>query len=157
MKCQNITCLCVCTFCWLNDLIWFVLQVTHSIQRKQLHCLKMVDSQYYLPNSICISKLDCKEAFGLLSSKEKLYAHYLSRAAWYGGLVVLLQTSPESPAIYVLLQKLFRKQTTAELEKVASEAGLSPEEYQVRTTTTSCILSNHSYLAVQEVKTNGHQ
>ncbi|XP_076131405.1 dipeptidyl peptidase 3 isoform X1 [Alosa pseudoharengus] len=105
-------------------------QVTYSIQRKQVHCLKMVDSQYYLPNSISISKLDCKEAFGLLSAKEKLYAHYISRAAWYGGLVVLLQTSPESPTIYVLLQKLFRKQTQAELEKVASEAGLSPEEYQ---------------------------
>ncbi|KAL2094818.1 hypothetical protein ACEWY4_009537 [Coilia grayii] len=89
----------------------------------------MVDSQYYLPNSIRISKLDCKEAFELLSPKEKLYAHYLSRAAWYGGLVVLVQTSPESPAIYALLQKLFRKQTPAELEKVASEAGLSSEEY----------------------------
>lgn len=91
----------------------------------------MVDSQYYLPNNIRISKLDCKEAYELLSPKEKLYAHYLSRAAWYGGLVVLVQTSPESPAIYALLQKLFRKQTPAELEKVATEAGLSSEEYQV--------------------------
>lgn len=101
----------------------------------------MVDSQYYLPNSICISKLDCKEAFELLSSKEKLYAHYLSRAAWYGGLVVLLQTSPESPEIYVLLQKLFRKQTPAELEKVASEAGLTSEEYKVSITV---IMNSHS-------------
>ncbi|XP_063059784.1 dipeptidyl peptidase 3 [Engraulis encrasicolus] len=90
----------------------------------------MVDSQYYLPNNIRISKLDCKEAYELLSPKEKLYAHYLSRAAWYGGLVVLVQTSPESPAIYALLQKLFRKQTPAELERVATEAGLSSEEYQ---------------------------
>lgn len=44
----------------------------------------MVDSQYYLPNDIGISKLDCGEAFFLLSPQEKMYAHYLSRAAWYG-------------------------------------------------------------------------
>ncbi|KAF7697226.1 dipeptidyl peptidase 3 [Silurus meridionalis] len=90
----------------------------------------MVDSQYYLPNDIGISVLDCAEAFRLLSSKEQLYAHYLSRAAWYGGLVVLLQTSPESPVIYVLLQRIFRKQTPAQLEEVAAAAGLSSDEYQ---------------------------
>lgn len=43
---------------------------------------KMVDSQYYLPNDIGISALDCREAFRLLSPQEKMYAHYLSRAAW---------------------------------------------------------------------------
>ncbi|KAM6970289.1 dipeptidyl peptidase 3 [Aplochiton taeniatus] len=90
----------------------------------------MVDSQYYLPNDIGISALDCGEAFRLLSPREKKYAHFLSRAAWYGGLVVLLQTSPESANIFVLLQKLFRKQTPTELEQVATAAGLSPEEYQ---------------------------
>ncbi|CAB1315945.1 unnamed protein product [Coregonus sp. 'balchen'] len=90
----------------------------------------MVDSQYYLPNDIGISALDCTEAFRLLSPREQLYAHYLSRSAWYGGLAVLLQTSPESASIYVLLQRLFRKQPPAQLGNVATAAGLSPEEYQ---------------------------
>uniref|UniRef100_A0A8C9TQ51 Dipeptidyl peptidase 3 n=1 Tax=Scleropages formosus TaxID=113540 RepID=A0A8C9TQ51_SCLFO len=98
-------------------------------QQKHHHCT-MVDSQYYLPNDIGISALDCAEAFRLLSPKEKLYAHYLSRAAWYGGLVVLLQTSSESASIYVLLQRVFRQQSPAQLESVAMDAGLSPEEYQ---------------------------
>lgn len=91
---------------------------------------KMVDSQYYLPNDIGISALDCREAFRLLSPQEKMYAHYLSRAAWCGGLVVLLQTSPESANIFVLLQRIFRKQTPEQLEQVAKAAGLSSEEYQ---------------------------
>lgn len=43
----------------------------------------MVDSQYYLPNDIGVSALECGEAFRLLSPQEKMYAHYLSRAAWY--------------------------------------------------------------------------
>uniref|UniRef100_A0A8C4DI33 Dipeptidyl peptidase 3 n=1 Tax=Dicentrarchus labrax TaxID=13489 RepID=A0A8C4DI33_DICLA len=90
----------------------------------------MVDSQYYLPNDIGVSALDCGEAFRLLSPQEQMYAHYLSRAAWYGGLAVLLQTSPESANIFVLLQRLFRKQTPAQLEQVATAAGLSAEEYQ---------------------------
>ncbi|XP_049597946.1 dipeptidyl peptidase 3 [Syngnathus scovelli] len=90
----------------------------------------MVDSQYFLPNDIGISALDCAEAFRLLSPQEKMYAHYLSRASWYGGLAVLLQTSPESPVIFVLLQKIFRKQSPAQLQAVATAAGLTSEEYQ---------------------------
>uniref|UniRef100_A0A672LDL7 Dipeptidyl peptidase 3 n=1 Tax=Sinocyclocheilus grahami TaxID=75366 RepID=A0A672LDL7_SINGR len=90
----------------------------------------MVDSQYYLPNDIGISALDCREAFRLLSPKEQMYAHYLSRASWYGGLIVLIQTSPESANIYVLLQKMFRAQAPQQLETAATAAGLSAEEYQ---------------------------
>ncbi|KAK7925906.1 hypothetical protein WMY93_008216 [Mugilogobius chulae] len=102
----------------------------------------MVDSQYYLPNDIGISALECGEAFRLLSPQEKKYAHYLSRAAWYGGLVVLLQTSPESPNIFVLLQKVFRKQTPAQLEKVGTSVGLSSEEYQAFLVYTAGLYAN---------------
>ena len=49
----------------------------------------------------------------------------------YGGLAVLLQTSPESADIFVLLQRIFRKQTPAQLEQVATAVGLSAEEYKV--------------------------
>ncbi|XP_062309788.1 dipeptidyl peptidase 3 [Osmerus eperlanus] len=90
----------------------------------------MVDSQYFLPNDIGVSALDCREAFRLLSPREQLYSHFLSRAAWYGGLAVLLQTSPESSSIYVLLQRLFRGQDPDQLGEVATAAGLSTEEYQ---------------------------
>ncbi|XP_060107462.1 dipeptidyl peptidase 3 [Heteronotia binoei] len=90
----------------------------------------MVDSQYILPNDIGIANLDCAEAFKLLSPEERLYAHYLSRACWYGGLVVLLQTSPEAPAIYTLISQLFRVQDPARLGELARSLGLSDEEYQ---------------------------
>ncbi|XP_068187374.1 dipeptidyl peptidase 3 [Antennarius striatus] len=92
--------------------------------------LTTMDSQYYLPNDVTFATLDCGKAFRQLSPQEKLYAHYMSRAAWYGGLAVLLQTSPESANIFVLLQKVFRKQTPAQLEEVATASGLSTEEFQ---------------------------
>ena len=44
---------------------------------------------------------------------------------------MLLQTSPESANIFVLLQRIFRKQTPSKLAQVATAAGLSSEEYQV--------------------------
>lgn len=48
-------------------------------------------SQYTLPNSTDIVFLDCVAAFNGLSKREKLYAHYLSQASWYGGLICLYQ------------------------------------------------------------------
>ncbi|XP_030876052.1 dipeptidyl peptidase 3 isoform X4 [Leptonychotes weddellii] len=90
----------------------------------------MADAQYILPNDIGVFSLDCREAFRLLSPTERLYAHHLSRAAWYGGLAVLLQTSPEAPYIYALLSRLFRAQDPDQLRQHALSEGLTEEEYQ---------------------------
>ena len=48
-------------------------------------------------------------------------------------LQVLLnfQTSPESPGIFVLLQKLFRGQSAAALKQAAEAPGLSEDEFKV--------------------------
>ncbi|XP_053134914.1 dipeptidyl peptidase 3 isoform X2 [Hemicordylus capensis] len=102
----------------------------------------MVDSQYVLPNDIGIATLDCTEAFKLLSPEERLYAHYLSRACWYGGLVVLLQTSPEAPAIYTLLSRIFRAQDPTQLWELAHSLGLSDEEYQAFLVYSAAIYAN---------------
>ncbi|XP_054999150.1 dipeptidyl peptidase 3 isoform X3 [Sorex araneus] len=102
----------------------------------------MADTQYILPNDIGVSSLDCREAFRLLSPSERLYAHHLSRAAWYGGLAVLLQTSPEAPYIYALLSRLFRAQDPDELRQHALAEGLSEEEYQAFLVYTAGVYSN---------------
>ncbi|XP_075693480.1 dipeptidyl peptidase 3 isoform X2 [Rhinoderma darwinii] len=87
-------------------------------------------SQYILPNDVPVALLDCEEAFLLLSREEKLYTHFLSQASFYGGLIVLFQTSPESPAIYILLNRLFRAQEPSVLHGVAKYQGLTDEDYQ---------------------------
>ncbi|XP_035228108.1 dipeptidyl peptidase 3-like isoform X2 [Stegodyphus dumicola] len=87
-------------------------------------------SDYTYPNDTPIVFLNCEKAFSALTEKEKLYAHYLSRASWYGGLIVLCQTSLESPLIYVLLHKLFRSQPLNELKQIAlQKCDFSEDEF----------------------------
>lgn len=90
-------------------------------------------SLYIIPTDTPVSGLDCTEAFNGLTDKEKLYAHYFGRASWEGALICLLQTSPESPGIFLLLQELFRGQSLASLRELATgtTCGLTNEEYNV--------------------------
>ncbi|KAG7232468.1 hypothetical protein INR49_008828, partial [Caranx melampygus] len=108
-----------------HDKSWLLVALLVPLSLSVLNLrLKMVDSQYYLPNDIGISALDCGEAFRLLSPRRRCMpttCHVLP---------VLLQTSPESANIFVLLQRIFRKQTPSQLAQVATAAGLNSEEYQ---------------------------
>lgn len=87
-------------------------------------------SLYTLPNDTPVAVLDCQEAFVGLTETEKLYAHYLAQASFAGGLIVLVQTSPESPGIFLLLQRVFRGQAIEELRSVAESNGITADEFQ---------------------------
>ncbi|KAH3854367.1 dipeptidyl peptidase 3-like [Dreissena polymorpha] len=87
------------------------------------------DLHYVKPNTE-FHMLECSSAFNKLSEREKKYAHYMSRACWYGGLIILYQVSPESPAIFVLLHKLFKRQTFQEIQDLARTQGLTEDEIQ---------------------------
>lgn len=87
-------------------------------------------SQHVLPNDTGIVVLNCKDAFDGLTNEEQLYSHYLSQASWYGSLSCLFQTSPESPGIFLLLQKLFRAQSAVDLKELGTKVGLTGDEYR---------------------------
>lgn len=77
-----------------------------------------------------ISRLEASQAFKGLTDKEKLYCHYLSRAAWEGGTICLLQTSPESVPLFLLLQELFSRQSIASLRDAVKES-FTDDEFKV--------------------------
>lgn len=85
-------------------------------------------AQFVLPDDQPVLRLDADTAFQALTTTEKLYSHYLSRASWYGGLVVLYQTSPESPQIFRLIHSINTAQDVESLKETATAAGLSDVE-----------------------------
>ena len=91
------------------------------------------NSQYVISRETEINLLDCKTAFSGLTIREKLYSHYLCRASWDGALICLLQTSPESPGIFLLLQCLFHAETIEELKgrALSSQDGPSEDDFEV--------------------------
>ena len=62
---------------------------------------------YTLPTSTEVCALDCTAAFNALSDREKLYAHYLSRASWYGSLICLYQVTRVTPDDGVNVMMMF--------------------------------------------------
>jgi len=85
-------------------------------------------SQFVFPDDQPVVKLDAAIAFHHLTDGEQLYSHYLSQASWWGGLVVLLQTSPESPDIFRLVHKLNTAQTVDSFKADCLAAGLTEQE-----------------------------
>jgi len=94
--------------------------------------LKMSSSssraQFVFPDDQPLVRLDASTAWGHLTGSEKLYSHYLSRASWWGGLVVLLQTSSESPDIFRLIHKINCCQSVGELRSDLQQSGLTEQE-----------------------------
>ena len=98
---------------------------------------------HILPNDQPVVSLEARKAFELLTEREQLYAHYISRASIFGGLAVLLQTSPESPQIFRLMQRINRAQPLSELkEVVAPKAGLSEDDFTAYLVYNSGVLAN---------------
>jgi dipeptidyl-peptidase-3 len=88
-----------------------------------------------------LSALQAQEAFAGLSAREKLYCHYLARAAWEGAPICLLQTSPESVPVFLLLKEVFSRQTPASLRAAVQES-VTEDEFRSLLLYTAAVFTN---------------
>jgi len=113
-----------------------------AAQRTRDNLRGMNMSSYIIPSATPISVLEARDAFNGLTEKEKFCCHFLSRASWEGSTICLLQTSPESSLVFLLLKELFTCQSVAALRD-ASREHVSEEEFKVSELTRggACITS----------------
>lgn len=91
---------------------------------------RFVPVTYAITNDQTFVALDARTAFEKLTEHEQLYAHYLSRASFYGGLIVLLQTSPESPGIFRLIHRINLAQSLDDLKAACvGHNGITDEDF----------------------------
>jgi len=90
----------------------------------------MSRKDFYIPRTVPVCQLECQSSFNLLADNEKKYAHYISKACYEGGLIVLLQTSPEAPAIFMLLQSVFSDEADSVKENALKVKDITEDDFQ---------------------------
>ncbi|KAL2837920.1 dipeptidyl peptidase III [Aspergillus pseudoustus] len=88
-----------------------------------------------------IFQLCVASAFNGLAKQEKLYAHWMAKAAWRGTRIILRQVSPEANGIFDLIIALYRS-CKGDWEQLAATANVSPEELQQFLDYAALFLSN---------------
>ncbi|KAL8661151.1 MAG: hypothetical protein Q9202_005866 [Teloschistes flavicans] len=83
-------------------------------------------SQYYADQPPTVVSLAIKPHFEALTDEQRLYAHFISRAAFLGSRIVLRQVSPESEAIFDFIITL-HKSCNGDWSKLQKEAGVGDE------------------------------
>lgn len=86
-------------------------------------------SQYLADSPPTVVPLVIKPHFEALTDEQKLYAHHISKAAFFGTRIILRQVSPESESIYNLIIAL-QKHCKGDWASLAKDAGVGNDELQ---------------------------
>nr|CAH8846696.1 unnamed protein product [Trichobilharzia regenti] len=97
--------------------------------------------------------LDVTEAFRSLSKGEKDYVFSCTQASWVGGLIGLIQTSPESAGIFLFIYRFFKSQDVHSFTEEAKKKNFSEEEINYLLSYFASVLGNFgNYLSFGDTK-----
>ncbi|SAM03646.1 hypothetical protein [Absidia glauca] len=88
-------------------------------------------TRYLADQKAPFSCLEAKPFFESLDNKQKLYAHYMSRAAFEGTRIIITQTNPRAEAIYDLILKVFsnKQGQLTNVEQLKQRSQVSSEAF----------------------------
>ena len=87
--------------------------------------------EFALPDDQPVALLMCKNDFKKLTYLEKMYAHHFSKACWNGGLISIVQSSPEAPLIFALLHRVFVAESMESFKRNCLSNGIKANELKV--------------------------
>ncbi|THH09367.1 hypothetical protein EW145_g2076 [Phellinidium pouzarii] len=98
---------------------------------------------YYADQSTPFCSLDVAKSFAQLSSKEKKYAHYISKASWAGARIIQGQWTAQATSLYDLLILTFSDNgKLANLEDLKAKSDIHENDWHSLLQYSSQVLSN---------------
>ncbi|GAA5986805.1 hypothetical protein JCM11641_004797 [Rhodosporidiobolus odoratus] len=93
-----------------------------------------------------VCSLKITDSFNLLTNKEKLYAHHLSKASWAGARIIMRQTTRHAEDLFNLVIATFASKANpnklADLTKIKTKSGVSDDDWQAVLAYAAQVLSN---------------
>ncbi|KAL3476329.1 dipeptidyl peptidase III [Aspergillus californicus] len=101
----------------------------------------MCGSMAVAMSSPAVFQLSVASAFNSLDRQERLYAHYMAKAAWRGTRIILRQVSPESNGIFDLIIALYRS-CKGDWDILTEKTSTGPDDIQKFLDYAALFLSN---------------
>jgi dipeptidyl-peptidase III len=93
------------------------------------------------PSQLVVAQMKVGTAFSALSEPQKLYAHHMARAAWFGARIILKQVSPEASAIFDFIVEI-HKTCTGHWWALADRLGINHDQVTAFIDYAATFLSN---------------
>ncbi|KAG5446323.1 bifunctional diacylglycerol diphosphate phosphatase/phosphatidate phosphatase [Clonorchis sinensis] len=101
-----------------------------------------VAMDFYVTVPPPVHYLDSTQAFQVLNREEKQYIFSCAQASWIGGLIDLIQTSPEAAGVFLLMLRVFGSQDPDSMAREAKKSGFSDTEIEAALSYFACVFGN---------------
>ncbi|KAL4075542.1 peptidase family M49-domain-containing protein [Scleroderma citrinum] len=103
----------------------------------------LMTERYLADKSPSICRVEVAHAFEQLTSKEKLYAHYIGQASWAGGRIIQGQWTPQAQRLFDLLILTFSANgKLADLEALQKRSGVCQQDFDYALEYVSQVMHN---------------
>ncbi|GAA5907639.1 dipeptidyl-peptidase III [Sporobolomyces salmoneus] len=120
-----------------------------SPNRSSSNMVSQADQRYLADKAPPVCSLQIKDSFSNLTKEEKLYSHYISKACWSGGRIIMRQTTDTAEQLCDLIISTFGASDQApnklgDFGQLKSKSGVTQEDWEGTLAYCAQVLSNLS-------------